>query len=77
MTATKQWKKWRRGSRNKSENRATPSIVYPRLESAMDASALKSVEMLQFLNEEKQRAMINELVGKIRSSCWDKYIGTM
>nr|GMD28378.1 mitochondrial import inner membrane translocase subunit TIM8 [Ipomoea batatas] len=41
-------------------------IVYPRLESAMDASALKSVEMLQFLNEEKQRAMINELVGKIR-----------
>ncbi|XP_019175488.1 PREDICTED: mitochondrial import inner membrane translocase subunit TIM8 [Ipomoea nil] len=40
----------------------------------MDASALKSAEMQQFLNEEKQRAMINELVGKITSSCWDKCI---
>ncbi|XP_051119256.1 mitochondrial import inner membrane translocase subunit TIM8-like [Andrographis paniculata] len=40
----------------------------------MDPSAFNSAELQQFLNQEKQKAMVNELLGKITSSCWDKCI---
>ncbi|KAK4375770.1 hypothetical protein RND71_006447 [Anisodus tanguticus] len=40
----------------------------------MDPSALQSPELQNFLNQEKERAMINEMVGKLTSSCWDKCI---
>ncbi|CAN4089316.1 unnamed protein product [Withania somnifera] len=40
----------------------------------MDPSALKSAELEHLLNQEKQRAMINEVVAKLTSSCWDKCV---
>ncbi|KAF3644097.1 Mitochondrial import inner membrane translocase subunit TIM8 [Capsicum baccatum] len=40
----------------------------------MDPSALQSPELQNFLNQEKERAMINEMVGKLTSACWDKCI---
>nr|ADW66158.1 mitochondrial import inner membrane translocase subunit [Solanum nigrum] len=40
----------------------------------MDPSALQSPELQNFLNQEKERALINEMVGKLTSSCWDKCI---
>ncbi|KAF3616031.1 mitochondrial import inner membrane translocase subunit TIM8 [Capsicum chacoense] len=40
----------------------------------MDPSALKSAELEQLLNQEKQRAMVNEVVAKLTSSCWDKCV---
>uniref|UniRef100_M1CKN8 Mitochondrial import inner membrane translocase subunit n=2 Tax=Solanum tuberosum TaxID=4113 RepID=M1CKN8_SOLTU len=30
--------------------------------------------ILDFLQQEKERAMINEMVGKLTSACWDKCI---
>ncbi|XP_049394437.1 mitochondrial import inner membrane translocase subunit TIM8-like [Solanum stenotomum] len=39
----------------------------------MDPSAFKSSpELQQLLNQEKERAMVNEVVAKLTSSCWDK-----
>ncbi|GKV17389.1 hypothetical protein SLEP1_g27904 [Rubroshorea leprosula] len=40
----------------------------------MDPSALSSPEMQQFLNQEKERAMLNEMVSKLTVKCWDKCI---
>ncbi|KAJ8537058.1 hypothetical protein K7X08_035459 [Anisodus acutangulus] len=40
----------------------------------MDPSALKSAELEQLLNQEKERAMVNEVVAKLTSSCWDKCV---
>ncbi|PHU15624.1 Mitochondrial import inner membrane translocase subunit TIM8 [Capsicum chinense] len=40
----------------------------------MDPSALQSPELQNFLNQEKERAIINEMVGKLTSACWDKCI---
>ncbi|EPS66141.1 mitochondrial import inner membrane translocase subunit [Genlisea aurea] len=39
----------------------------------MDPS-LNSPQLEQFLNEEKQKAMVSEMVGKLTSACWDKCI---
>ncbi|XP_042418130.1 mitochondrial import inner membrane translocase subunit TIM8-like [Zingiber officinale] len=33
-----------------------------------------SPELQRFLQEEKQKAMIAEMVGKLTSECWDKCI---
>ncbi|EEF51725.1 translocase of inner mitochondrial membrane, putative [Ricinus communis] len=40
----------------------------------MDTSALDSAEMQRFLNQEKEKAMVNEMVAKLTSACWDKCI---
>ncbi|TMW88879.1 mitochondrial import inner membrane translocase subunit TIM8 [Solanum lycopersicum] len=40
----------------------------------MDPSSLQSPELQNFLNQQKERAMINEMVGKLTSACWDKCI---
>ncbi|XP_038685593.1 mitochondrial import inner membrane translocase subunit TIM8-like [Tripterygium wilfordii] len=40
----------------------------------MDPSSLNSAEMERFLNQEKERAMVNEMVAKLTSVCWDKCI---
>ncbi|OAY30641.1 mitochondrial import inner membrane translocase subunit TIM8 [Manihot esculenta] len=40
----------------------------------MDPSALSSAEMQRFLNQEKEKAMVNEMVAKLTSECWDKCI---
>ncbi|XP_009597124.1 mitochondrial import inner membrane translocase subunit TIM8 [Nicotiana tabacum] len=40
----------------------------------MDPSALNSPELQQFLSQEKERAMLNEVVAKLTSSCWDKCV---
>ncbi|KAJ6375331.1 hypothetical protein OIU77_000331 [Salix suchowensis] len=40
----------------------------------MDPSALNSPELERFLSEEKERAMVNEMVAKLTSACWDKCI---
>ncbi|KAL9335430.1 hypothetical protein Peur_035134 [Populus x canadensis] len=40
----------------------------------MDPSALNSPELERFLTEEKERAMVNEMVAKLTSACWDKCI---
>ncbi|XP_047318035.1 mitochondrial import inner membrane translocase subunit TIM8 [Impatiens glandulifera] len=40
----------------------------------MDPSALNSPELQNFLNQEKQKAMLNEMVAKLTSLCWDKCI---
>ncbi|KAL8478390.1 hypothetical protein ACS0TY_030336 [Phlomoides rotata] len=42
--------------------------------SAMDASSLGSPELQDFINQEKQKAMVNEMIGKLTSACWDKCI---
>ncbi|CAA7052702.1 unnamed protein product [Microthlaspi erraticum] len=39
----------------------------------MDPS-MATPELLQFLNEEKQKAMANEMLAKLTSVCWDKCI---
>ncbi|KAF4362623.1 hypothetical protein G4B88_026185 [Cannabis sativa] len=41
---------------------------------AMDPSALNSPELLQFINQEKERAMLNEMVAKLTNVCWDKCV---
>ncbi|KAM7480186.1 hypothetical protein LguiA_028399 [Lonicera macranthoides] len=40
----------------------------------MDPSALSSPQMQQFINQEKQKAMLNEMVAKLTNMCWDKCI---
>ncbi|CAN8253455.1 unnamed protein product [Cochlearia groenlandica] len=40
----------------------------------MDPSLGNNPELLQFLNQEKERAMVNEMVAKLTSACWDKCI---
>ncbi|KAI4343573.1 hypothetical protein L6164_010907 [Bauhinia variegata] len=40
----------------------------------MDNSPLNSAELQQFINQEKERAMVNEMVAKLTSACWDKCI---
>ncbi|KAK2445288.1 mitochondrial import inner membrane translocase subunit TIM8 [Trifolium repens] len=40
----------------------------------MDLSELNSADMQRFYSEEQQRAMINEMVAKMTSECWDKCI---
>ncbi|KAJ6374562.1 hypothetical protein OIU78_030130 [Salix suchowensis] len=37
-------------------------------------SSLNSAELERFLNQEKERAMVNEMVAKLTSACWDKCI---
>ncbi|XP_022738244.1 mitochondrial import inner membrane translocase subunit TIM8-like [Durio zibethinus] len=40
----------------------------------MDSSSLNSVELERFLNQEREKAMLNEMVAKLTSVCWDKCI---
>ncbi|KAF3436788.1 hypothetical protein FNV43_RR21264 [Rhamnella rubrinervis] len=40
----------------------------------MDPSSLNNPELLQFINQEKERAMLNETVAKLTNVCWDKCI---
>ncbi|CAM8878350.1 hypothetical protein QQ045_020892 [Rhodiola kirilowii] len=40
----------------------------------MDPSALSSPELQQFINQEKEKAMLNEMVAKLTTVCWDKCI---
>ncbi|XP_011073110.1 mitochondrial import inner membrane translocase subunit TIM8 [Sesamum indicum] len=40
----------------------------------MDPSSLNSPELQQFLNQEKEKAMVTEMIGKLTSACWDKCI---
>ncbi|KAL8143906.1 hypothetical protein V2J09_016938 [Rumex salicifolius] len=40
----------------------------------MDPSSFSSPELENLLQQEKQRAMINEMVSKMTSVCWDKCI---
>ncbi|XP_031475074.1 mitochondrial import inner membrane translocase subunit TIM8 [Nymphaea colorata] len=40
----------------------------------MDPSSLDSAELQRFLQQEKEKAMVNEMVGKLTSVCWDKCI---
>ncbi|XP_075479880.1 mitochondrial import inner membrane translocase subunit TIM8 [Primulina tabacum] len=40
----------------------------------MDSSALSSPELQRFLNQEKEKAMVSEMIGKLTSVCWDKCI---
>ncbi|XP_031277321.1 mitochondrial import inner membrane translocase subunit TIM8 [Pistacia vera] len=40
----------------------------------MDTSGLNSPELQRFLNQEKEKAMVNEMVAKLTNVCWDKCI---
>ncbi|XP_059443016.1 mitochondrial import inner membrane translocase subunit TIM8 [Corylus avellana] len=40
----------------------------------MDPSQYQSNELAQFIAQEKERAMVNEMVGKLTNVCWDKCI---
>ncbi|KAL1566473.1 Mitochondrial import inner membrane translocase subunit tim8 [Salvia divinorum] len=40
----------------------------------MDPSSLNSPELQSLLAQEKERAMITEMISKLTSSCWDKCI---
>ncbi|RWR97892.1 mitochondrial import inner membrane translocase subunit TIM8 [Cinnamomum micranthum f. kanehirae] len=40
----------------------------------MDSSSLDSAELQRFLELEKERAMVTEMVGKLTNVCWDKCI---
>ncbi|KAK3439721.1 mitochondrial import inner membrane translocase subunit TIM8-like [Eucalyptus grandis] len=40
----------------------------------MDASSLNSAELQRLISQEKERAMVNEMVAKLTSACWDKCI---
>ncbi|KAJ4728845.1 mitochondrial import inner membrane translocase subunit TIM8 [Melia azedarach] len=40
----------------------------------MDSSSLNSAEMQRFLSQEKEKAMLNEMVAKLTNVCWDKCI---
>ncbi|XP_018830814.1 mitochondrial import inner membrane translocase subunit TIM8 [Juglans microcarpa x Juglans regia] len=40
----------------------------------MDPSQLQSNELAQFIAQEKERAMVNEMVAKLTNVCWDKCI---
>ncbi|GAA0155622.1 hypothetical protein LIER_13311 [Lithospermum erythrorhizon] len=37
-------------------------------------SALSDPQLQQLLNQEKEKAMANEIVAKLTSACWDKCI---
>ncbi|KAH7421287.1 hypothetical protein KP509_13G049400 [Ceratopteris richardii] len=41
----------------------------------MDSSR-DTAELQKLLEQEKSRAMLNELVNKLTSVCWDKCVGT-
>ncbi|GLT83829.1 hypothetical protein SLE2022_020980 [Rubroshorea leprosula] len=40
----------------------------------MDPSSLGSPELQRFLNQEKEKAMLNEVISKLTNKCWDKCI---
>ncbi|PSS07637.1 Mitochondrial import inner membrane translocase [Actinidia chinensis var. chinensis] len=40
----------------------------------MDPSSLNSAELQHFINKEKEKAMVNEMVAKLTTVCWDKCI---
>ncbi|XP_010536595.1 PREDICTED: mitochondrial import inner membrane translocase subunit TIM8 [Tarenaya hassleriana] len=40
----------------------------------MDPSVAGNPELMRMLNQEKERAMVNEMVAKLTSVCWDKCI---
>ncbi|KAF5793016.1 putative Tim10-like domain superfamily protein [Helianthus annuus] len=40
----------------------------------MDPSALNNPQLQQLINQEKERAMANEMIAKLTSACWDKCI---
>ncbi|KAL1812623.1 hypothetical protein DCAR_0624865 [Daucus carota subsp. sativus] len=40
----------------------------------MDPSALNSPQMQHFINQEKEKAMLNEMVAKLTNVCWDKCV---
>ncbi|KAF7834063.1 mitochondrial import inner membrane translocase subunit TIM8 [Senna tora] len=40
----------------------------------MDNSPLTSHELQQFISQEKERAMVNQMVANLTSVCWDKCI---
>ncbi|KAM5571583.1 mitochondrial import inner membrane translocase subunit TIM8 [Rosa sericea] len=40
----------------------------------MDPSVMQNPELASIINQEQQRAMVNEMVGKLTSACWDKCI---
>uniref|UniRef100_A0A7N0RAI6 Mitochondrial import inner membrane translocase subunit n=1 Tax=Kalanchoe fedtschenkoi TaxID=63787 RepID=A0A7N0RAI6_KALFE len=40
----------------------------------MDPSALNSPELQHFINQEKEKAMVNEMVAKLTTVCWDKCV---
>ncbi|CAL1405694.1 unnamed protein product [Linum trigynum] len=40
----------------------------------MDPSSVDSAEVQRFLIQEKEKAMMNEMVAKLTSVCWDKCI---
>ncbi|CAK9183513.1 unnamed protein product [Ilex paraguariensis] len=40
----------------------------------MDPAALNSPELQHFINQEKEKAMVNEMVAKLTSVCWDKCV---
>uniref|UniRef100_A0ACD5YED4 Uncharacterized protein n=1 Tax=Avena sativa TaxID=4498 RepID=A0ACD5YED4_AVESA len=52
-----------------SEARVLRSLA-PKVVPAMDAAP----ELQRLLEQEKQRMMINELIGKVTSECWDKCV---
>ncbi|KAL8250296.1 hypothetical protein R6Q59_033989, partial [Mikania micrantha] len=41
---------------------------------SMDTSALNNPQLQQLINQEKERAMANEMIAKLTSACWDKCI---
>ncbi|KAI4367258.1 hypothetical protein MLD38_023016 [Melastoma candidum] len=40
----------------------------------MDPSSLNSAELQRLISQEKERAVVNEMVAKLTSACWDKCI---
>ncbi|XP_058107529.1 mitochondrial import inner membrane translocase subunit TIM8-like [Magnolia sinica] len=40
----------------------------------MDSSSLDTARFQQLLEQEKQRAMLNQMVAKLTNVCWDKCI---
>ncbi|XP_042011700.1 mitochondrial import inner membrane translocase subunit TIM8-like [Salvia splendens] len=40
----------------------------------MDPSSMNSPELQNLLAQEKQKAMISEMISKLTSACWDKCI---
>ncbi|XAR50367.1 hypothetical protein NMG60_11004667 [Bertholletia excelsa] len=40
----------------------------------MDPSSLNSAELQKFISQEKEKAMLNEMVAKLTDVCWDKCI---
>ncbi|KAL6545582.1 Mitochondrial import inner membrane translocase subunit tim8 [Orobanche gracilis] len=40
----------------------------------MDPSPLNSPELQNFLSQEEKRAAVNEMIGNLTATCWDKCI---